>query len=571
MRPFIADILLTVGGSLATSIVAKVTMTMVTALVGVRLARRSRAAVRHALLAAAFAVSLSLPMASILIPSVQPIQVPIMTRRIADSPVLPSLRKFAPTKHSVSNTSGSKATPQSSRIPTSVLLLTVWATGALLALLPMCVGLWRVRMLRRFGMLWQHGQTLVRQLATDAGIHRRVEVLLHEGVSGPVSYGVLRPTIVLPMDAQTWLENDVSRAIIHELEHIRRSDWVSQCLARAVCAIYWFHPLVWFAWHQLTLEAERSCDDAVLRYADPTDYADQLVVLAQRMSTAPNRTLLTMANRRDLATRVAAVLDSRQHRGRVGRLFVVIICGASGLLVATIAPLRISAVGQTLAMTQVFSGSLRDPLGRSLPNTRLTLWNASTQQPIETQSDQVGRFMFTDIPAGEYRLKVQDFGPQDRITLSPGQHIYRDIALTMGEIEDTVTVYNTEAPIALPPTPRPLPQASTTLRPYPDQADLSRCAQASMFCRVLPPIQIASAQPIYPTKERESGVGGSVVVEGRVGTDGLIRSLRALAPANPDFASATFDALRRWEFTPIQLDGVPVDTNIRITAHFVVQ
>lgn len=38
MRPFIADILLTVGGSLATSIVAKVTMTMATALVGVRLA-----------------------------------------------------------------------------------------------------------------------------------------------------------------------------------------------------------------------------------------------------------------------------------------------------------------------------------------------------------------------------------------------------------------------------------------------------------------------------------------------------------------------------------------------------
>jgi TonB family protein len=152
-----------------------------------------------------------------------------------------------------------------------------------------------------------------------------------------------------------------------------------------------------------------------------------------------------------------------------------------------------------------------------------------------------------------------------------GPRNLRDIALTMGEIEATVTVYNTEAPIALPPTPRPLPQASTTPRPYPDQADLSRCAQASMFCRVLPPIQIASAQPIYPTKERESGVGGSVVVEGRVGTDGLIRSLRALAPANPDFASATFDALRRWEFRPIQLDGVPVDTNIRITAHFVVQ
>ena len=37
-----------------------------------------------------------------------------------------------------------------------------------------------------------------------------------------------------------------------------------QILARAVAAFYWFHPLVWMAWRRLCLEAERSCDDAVV-------------------------------------------------------------------------------------------------------------------------------------------------------------------------------------------------------------------------------------------------------------------------------------------------------------------
>lgn len=92
-----------------------------------------------------------------------------------------------------------------------------------------------------------------------------------------------------------------------------------------------------------------------------------------------------------------------------------------------------------------------------------------------------------------------------------------------------------------------------------------------MFSRVTPPVQIVRVQPIYPAKECESRVGGTVVVEGRVGTDGLVKNLRALAATDPGFAGATFDALRRWQFKPMRFDGVPVEMSIRATANFVVQ
>jgi TonB family protein len=571
MMPIFDAVSLALGSSLGASIVTKVTAAMVLTLVGVRLARKSRAAVRHLLLAAGFAVSLALPIASVLVPSVRIVPVPITAGRTARSPTLPSLTQFTPAAGAVTAAQTKGAAIPSSRISTSAMLLIAWATGSVLSLLPVLVGLWQVRALRRLGRPWQRAQSVVQQLASSATVHRHVEVLLHEAVSGPGSCGVVRPTILLPMDAQTWHEDDLGRAIIHELEHVRRSDWVSQCFARAVCACYWFHPLFWIARRQLALEAERACDDAVLRRAEATAYANQLVVLAERMSAAPNRALLTMANRTDLAARVVAVLDSRQQRGRAGRVCLALVCVASALLVTTISPLRIVAGVQTQVPTQIFSGSLTDPLGRPLPDTRLTMWNTSTQQPTEARSDQAARFTFSGIPAGEYLLQVHEFGSQGRITLTPGQHLHRDIAVVMDGVEDTITVYSSDAPTVLPPLPAPLPPPSRASEPYPGQALLERCAQESMFCRVSPPVQIARAQPIYPPKQRESGVAGTVVVDGRVGTDGLFRDLRALAPADPDFASSTIDALRRWQFTPIRFDGVRIEMNIRVTANFVVQ
>ena len=33
---------------------------------------------------------------------------------------------------------------------------------------------------------------------------------------------------------------DLARALMHEIEHVRRGDWATQCLARAACSFYWF-------------------------------------------------------------------------------------------------------------------------------------------------------------------------------------------------------------------------------------------------------------------------------------------------------------------------------------------
>jgi hypothetical protein len=167
-----------------------------------------------------------------------------------------------------------------------------------------------------------------------------VELLEHEAAAGPMTFGISRPVIVLPLDAREWSEAELRCALMHELEHIQRGDWLMQIMARIVAAGYWFHPLVWAAWRRLCLEAERSCDDAVVASEERTDYAEQLVTLAQRMAATPVQPMLGMANRSDLSTRVTAVLDDRLHRGRAGFTLAAGTLAAAALVVVAVAPVR---------------------------------------------------------------------------------------------------------------------------------------------------------------------------------------------------------------------------------------
>ena len=343
MMAALTGLLFAIGGSLIASIVVKVTVTVTLALIGTWLASRSRAAVRHSLLMAAFGVLLLLPIASMVAP---PVRIVVADRAVATPERSVDDMVQAPLAAGERSGRGRQA-PPSSGISLSVLVMLLWVFGGAVSLLPMAMGWWRVRALRRSALPWLVGKPMVEALAIESGIERNVEVLLHEAAPGPMTCGVLHPAIVLPADAPEWAPDDLNRALTHELEHVKRADWVSHCLARLVCAIYWFHPLVWTAWRQLALEAERACDDAVLRRSEATAYADQLVDLARRLSMAARVPHLGMANRSGLSRRIAALLDGRQHRGPAGTPVVAIMIAFAAALVFAMSPVRMVAEPQT--------------------------------------------------------------------------------------------------------------------------------------------------------------------------------------------------------------------------------
>lgn len=349
----ISEAVLAIGASPELSVLIKATIAVGVGLAAVRLAKPTRASIRHMLLVSTFAALVALPVAVMLIPTVG-FEIPAAS---AFSPVASNATatdKGVAANISTANTSQAansavvSAVNAGSWMPSlKQTLIGIWTIGAGLFLASLGIALWRLRGVRRAGLPWIEGNARLRVLAAQAGVRRPVEVLLHDRILAPVTCGLLKPAILLPAEAREWSEADMQRAFVHELEHIRRGDWAVHILARAVCAAYWFHPLVWIAWRQLCVEAERACDDAVLRVGDRADYAEQLVVLARGLSHSVAPPALSMANRSDLSTRVSAILDTRQARGPAGVVSALSILTVAAVAVLAIAPLRAVAADQS--------------------------------------------------------------------------------------------------------------------------------------------------------------------------------------------------------------------------------
>lgn len=317
----------------AFSLASKVIAITAFALLSMLGLRRGQASVRHLVLAGAFVVLLGMPLASLIPPMIELVPFPSSTSNATFVTSGPGISGKADSRdHSFTETRSSEH--WSSHIAI------LWMLGTAVSLLPIFVGSWEVERIRRFGLPWLRGSELARDLAPAKPLKQVPVVLVHEAVRRPIAAGIFRPTFVFPPEAKEWNEAAVRRAMVHKLEHFRRRDSLVNGFARAVCALYWFNPLVWMCWRRLVLEAERACDVRPLRGADAAEDANKLVTLAGRIRVSALPAIVAMASRSDLATRATAILDHRQ-RGRAGRGCALITFTVGVLLLATLAHLRI--------------------------------------------------------------------------------------------------------------------------------------------------------------------------------------------------------------------------------------
>jgi len=197
----------------------------------------------------------------------------------------------------------------------------------------------------------------------------------------PFACGFIKPTIVFPADCDTWSPDRRRAVLLHELAHVKRHDLVGHTLGRLACAIYWFHPLVWMARRRMVLEAERACDDAVLSRFESASYAEQLVKLAQRLST--RQPVPAMANRRDLRARIDAVLDAAQARGPARAASTTLILVAAVSLAVGLAPLRTVARAYTVnEITRDVVLEASHPVAVPDPTERRTVVDAPVVRPV---------------------------------------------------------------------------------------------------------------------------------------------------------------------------------------------
>jgi hypothetical protein len=150
------------------------------------------------------------------------------------------------------------------------------------------------------------------------GLRRPVLLLRAGGAVMPATGGLLWPSVVLPSSADGWPDDRRRAVLAHELAHVKRFDCLTQALAQVACALFWWHPAVWYAARRLRVERERACDDLVLGTGTrASDYAAHLLEIARahRGSRLAAPALVSMARPSHLESRLLWVLDAARSRG----------------------------------------------------------------------------------------------------------------------------------------------------------------------------------------------------------------------------------------------------------------
>ncbi|MFL5538312.1 MAG: M56 family metallopeptidase [Longimicrobiaceae bacterium] len=323
---------------------------LLAALAATRLMKRRTAAARHLVWVVALASMLALPLLSRVLPAWRVVPVPAPLRPVtsfvaapvaAAPPVVSALReggveRVADVPSSAASPASSSgdgiaanpaasapATPAAPAFDWKTALMAVWIVGGAALALRLAYGMVRVFwMERRAVEITDDGWVRIADgLARRLRVGRMVTLLREAHAVVPMTWGVVRPVVLLPADAEEWDTERRTVVLAHELAHVRRWDTLTQWIAHLALAFFWFNPLVWMAARQMREEREHACDDAVLSIGTrPVEYADHLLDIVRSLGSAEGpAAALAMARRSQFEGRLLAILDSATPRGGVSR------------------------------------------------------------------------------------------------------------------------------------------------------------------------------------------------------------------------------------------------------------
>ncbi len=191
----------------------------------------------------------------------------------------------------------------------------VWLFGVAMLSFRMLAGLWHIHGLKKQA---QPAPSTVeyrfKAILRRFGLTGKVQIRLHPAITGPFVVGAFRSVVYLPLSAVTSLSPEQLDAVLsHELEHIRRADYVWNLIQSLIETLFFYHPAVWWIGGKLREQRELCCDDAAIRSCDdPITYATALLSLEEQRRGVPIYSMaLNGQGRNDLLARISRILGEK--------------------------------------------------------------------------------------------------------------------------------------------------------------------------------------------------------------------------------------------------------------------
>ena len=157
-------------------------------------------------------------------------------------------------------------------------------SGIVLRLIWLGIGLFRLRRLKLSTVRLPLPRQ-VQMLKEKLGVSARFRI--SSEVSGPITFGCLRPVVIFP-ESFTELDEGMQSAVAcHELLHVKRRDWLWNTVEEFVRTLFWFHPGFHWLISRIQLTREQVVDEqAVILLGSSRTYLRSLVEIAKRGRSA---------------------------------------------------------------------------------------------------------------------------------------------------------------------------------------------------------------------------------------------------------------------------------------------
>ena len=306
----------------------------------------------------------------------------------------------------------------------TITLLSLWCAGVVASF-----GISVLRVCRAIGQMKASRQPIpldlqnrFNQQAKNAGVRARLWITSSN--YGPVAFGVLWPTIVIPdvivrARHSSNCCNELDSIISHELAHVRRRDLLIGWLQAIAQSLWWFHPLMWIANRRLSQESERCCDEeAVGRLGcDSAAYVRGLLNVLDVKRSLRAVPVLPGIRQLDITKKRLERIVKQKHRFRTRSPLwcgVLLVVGAAACLPGVAAPVNVQSAPENTG-----SFTLRrtmGPIDRQTPRQQIQL-------SVDLISGQDGSM---DALVSEWKIKASERKTSPVTTVASGQAIRRD-------------------------------------------------------------------------------------------------------------------------------------------------
>ena len=256
------------------------------------------------------------------------------------------------------------------------ILSVIWLAGLLL-----CFGFFAVSYIkcyREFRFSLPVENDILEAWKEKHPLKRSLSIRQTETIAAPLSYGVIRPVILMPKNTEWKNIYQLRYVLEHEYVHIRRLDMLTKLIMIAAVCIHWFNPLVWVMYILFNRDLELSCDETVVRRFGmdiKSVYATALISMEEKKSGLTP--LCNSFSKNAIEERIRAIMKIKKtSKFAVIISVVLVICVTGGFATSASSLEKKTETAQENGETTVALNEVNIREDESLSSSDVEWWTA---------------------------------------------------------------------------------------------------------------------------------------------------------------------------------------------------